>query len=305
VILVVGPSPSYQRVWTFEHFKLDHVNRAQIVEALPSGKGVNCARAARRLGSKAEILTFLGGETGEWVQQKLHEEDLPAHVIRTAVPTRSCHTLIDRLSGFVTELVEEPCSVASTDEQKYRTKFEELLSRSDLLVCIGSIPRGMSQTLYRDFIRLANKRGIPAILDAQNDALISALEMKPAVVKVNHRELAEALKAKLSPEQGIQEMLKHGCGSVLVTCGSEPAWLGWDEKIMSISLPGMVSGNATGSGDSVCAGLAIALLGKRSMADAARYALGCGIANVGFGYGRLSDDSARHWTKNIERLSDL
>ncbi len=300
MILVAGPSPSYQRVWTLSRLKVDRVNRAKRIEVLPSGKGINCARAARRIGAKAEVLTFLGGDTGRWMQEQLREERVTAHVIEVAGPTRTCNTVVDERSGEVTELVEESFPLTSADEERYRARFNELLPVTELLVCIGSVPAGISPTLYRDLIHLASKSGIPSILDAQGEALIAAMESRPVAVKINHRELRGTLRKKLAPAEGIKEMLRRGCGSVLVTHGADPAWLGSGERISQLSLPGVVGGNATGSGDSVCAGLAMGLLSKRTMEESVRYALGCGMANVGFGYGRLDEVSVRKWTQKIE-----
>ncbi len=300
MILIVAPTPSYQRIWTFSKLKLDQVNRAESIDTLASGKGVNCARAIRKLGGMAEVLTFLGGETGRWMGKQLKAEGISVHAIEVDAPTRNCNTLVDKSTGHVTELVENAFPLSVAAEQKFRQKFEQLLPSIQFVICIGTIPEGVSSALYRDVIRMTHKCGLPAIVDAQGEALRLALEAQPQAVKVNHRELAEALHMDGPPEEVMKAMLQKGCPSTLMTQGPDPAWLAVGEKIQEIPLPGTVRGNTIGAGDSVSAGLALGLLAKQSMEEATRYALACGMATVGYGYGRVHSPSVPHWAAKIQ-----
>ena len=57
----------------------------------------------------------------------------------------------------------------------------------------GSLPKGLNTSYYADIVKLANKQGLPTILDSSGQSLMDVLlsENKPSVIKPNIDELSQ------------------------------------------------------------------------------------------------------------------
>jgi tagatose 6-phosphate kinase len=135
------------------------------------------------------------------------------------------------------------------------------------VVLSGSLPPGLPAGAYAELIRLAAGAGVPAVLDTSGDALMPGVAAGPAIVKPNLAEL-EAAVGRTLPWTGPDDdaavtavaaaagqLRGGGAAAVVVTLGAggllavtaEGCW-------HAASRP--VSGNPTGAGDAVAAGLA-------------------------------------------------
>lgn len=293
MILIAAPTPSYQRRMVFDKVMLDEVNRAVEVEVIAAGKGVNCARSVIRMGSPAFVLQFLGGETGDWIASALTKEDVPARNIQVPTPTRICTTVIDRSSGMVTELVENAGHVDFKAVSEFKEVFEELVSKALVAVMTGTIPEGVEPSFYGDLLRMVRKYNLPTIVDAQGKSLLAACEQNPLLVKPNRQELEAATGVRCLDLKGlrraIQRLHRLGAVWVLVTQGACGALLSDGKSMTKVQPPKIKSYNPIGSGDSLSAGIAIALNDRKSMIEAVRFGIACATANAeSDGYGFLN-----------------
>jgi tagatose 6-phosphate kinase len=292
MIIVVGLTPSYQRVMAFERVCLDQVNRALEVNALASGKGVNCARALKYLGKRSICLTVLGGFTGNWIESSLAEEGIELKIVKTAQQTRSCTTLLDRKTGHVTELIENAAEIDEKCFEELLHSFEDILKDCRVAVCIGTLPPGMPSHFYREILRMAHARKIHTILDTQGDALLEAVQESPTIVKINVSELLVATKlngeSDVQIKKGLQRLHEKGAKSILITRGADDPILSENGSFEMIKLPSMQVLNSTGAGDSVAAGIASALSEGKPLREAVLWGIACGsVAAAGSGYGYI------------------
>ena len=195
MILVVGLSPSWQRILEYERFVVGKVNRAKQVTETASGKGINVVRVAQQLAAKARLLTVAGGYRGALLEKSLREQDIDARIVHVAAETRICQTIIAR--GFTTtELVEEAGALTKNEVRDVLSRFEMEMREAKLVVLTGTIPPGCGNGFYARLIREARRHDIPVLVDTQRMHLIDAVRRKPLLVKINQDELAAASGAR-------------------------------------------------------------------------------------------------------------
>lgn len=285
MILVVGLSPAWQRTLEYERFFVGKVNRARRVSETASGKGVNVARVAQRLGAKVRLLTVAGGHRGRLLEKSLREQGVDARIIRVTAETRICQTLLAKRFA-TTELVEESGALTKNELREVFSHFEKEVRRAKLVVLSGTVPRGCEDDFYARLVRAANRRGIPVLVDTQRVQLMNAVREGPLMVKINRDELAAATGVRCDETQGLRAAVRRlaECGAqwIVVTHGSDAAYVfpkaglkGWEFKP-----PRVEARNPIGSGDAMLAGIACALEQGKTMLEAVRLGVACGAANA-------------------------
>ncbi len=283
-ILCVGVTPALQALWQFDAFRPGEVNRAHAFTTSAAGKGVNVAHVLQTLGGQPLLLGFAGGDSGRRVISDLDRWRIRHDLVRVAVPTRTCHTLRDRSSGLVTELVEESALPTRNDWERFFRKYRARLARAALVVIAGALMPRARQDIYRRLAKLAADRDVPLIIDSQREPLQRALEYRPLVAKLNVQELENTLDRKFRSERGIirgaRQLIAAGARQVVLTDGPRGAWLIDHDRVQLFRPPRVSAVNPIGSGDAVTAGLAYGLASGRDLTAAVRLGIACGTANA-------------------------
>jgi tagatose 6-phosphate kinase len=128
---------------------------------------------------------------------------------------------------------------------------------------------------------------VPAIVDADGAPLRHALSGRPAIVKPNAEELARAMPGEgrvtshPSPDAARAEALRRaGAESVVVSLGAGGALAVTPGGSWRAHMPREISGNPTGAGDALVAGLALGLVEATPWPDRLRRATALGAAAV-------------------------
>lgn len=288
MILCVGGTPAVQRTMRFASLRAGEVNRASEVQVTASGKVVNAARVVTTLGGRAVVATFLGGDAGRFVARELAAEEVvhDAVWVEDDAPTRTCVTLLPD-GGPVTELVEEAPPVSEGDIAALEAAVTGRLPEAKVLCLTGSVPPGVPDDAYARFVRAARDAGVPALVDAQGPLLRSSLAARPFLVKPNLQEASAAL--GLDPGEdpeaealaAVDALVGSGARWALVSMGASGSVLGEAAGGRWIVEPPRVEArNPIGSGDSLAAGLLLAVARGVSVPDAAAYGTACAAANA-------------------------
>ena len=285
-VVCLGLTPVLQRTLLFDGLELDAVNRARQVVESAAGKALNTGRVLVTLGTPAETAGFNGGETGRRVSAYLKAYGVETGALTPMrASTRICTTLIDQASGTVTELVEE---APAPEQSAVRRFIRENLARTRegaMLVISGTLPPFAGDDFYVVFVQAAAAAGVPVVIDSHRTALINVLFERPLLAKLNVHELETTLQEPMNSERkilrGMRDLMGMGARNVFVTQGGKAAYL-LTPKGAWLFIPPEVRQhvNPIGSGDCTTAGIAHALLRGKRMADAIRYGLACGSANV-------------------------
>lgn len=109
---------------------------------------------------------------------------------------------------------------------------------------------------------------------------MTALNQSPAIVKINADELVKTMGIHGDIESLSQNIAAKGDCAVGVTHGGEYALLVENGKIHRYNLPQVDVVSTLGCGDSVNAGIAVALANGNILPDAFKFGLACGSANA-------------------------
>jgi 1-phosphofructokinase family hexose kinase len=280
------------------------VNRAVESEVLPSGKGINCARATVRLGGEARALLFLGGDPGEWIASELAAEGIRVDAVKVPSPTRTCTTVVEQESGAVTELVESGGAVDAAAADAFADSFGREALAADHIIITGTLPAGVEEGFYGRLLALVPGCAARTVIDTQGRPLVAALAHMPFLAKPNRHEAAAATGIATESDEGMRRAIRalHSAGAVnvLVSDGPHPAWLSDGRSLLLFHPPQADAANPIGSGDCLAAGLVAGLSRGMGLADAARLGIACGTANAaGSGYARFDATLAERLMANV------
>ena len=159
------------------------------------------------------------------------------------------------------------------------------LTRGDILVLSGSIPKPLPADFYARILARLSGRGVLTVVDATGASLLAALPYHPFLVKPNIDELSALFGASLTDRASAlpyaRELQRRGAENVLVSLGREGALLAaGDGSVMEAAAPKGKLINAVGAGDSMVAGFVAGWLESRSYAHAFRMGLAAGSASA-------------------------
>ena len=94
----------------------------------------------------------------------------------------------------------------------------------------GSLPKGLNTSYYADIVKLANKQGLPTILDSSGQSLMDVLlsENKPSVIKPNIDELSQLLDTTVTTDidslkEAVTQPIFKGIEWIIVSLGGDGA----------------------------------------------------------------------------------
>ncbi|MEV0396569.1 1-phosphofructokinase family hexose kinase [Polymorphospora rubra] len=288
---VVCPNPAIDRLQVVARFHPYEVNRVTSVRSLPGGKGMIVCRGARRLDATVAAYGFVGGFTGQVIRRGCADLDILDRHIEVEGETRVTPVVIEESTGRSTVLNERGPDITSGEAEKLLAAIAADVRAGDVVVSTGSLPPGCPPDLHARIARSALAAGATAIVDAHGEPLARVIDdvrsTPPAgrlVVKPNVHELAGVLGRDLpdlaAATAAMRDLYDETGATFVVTLGTDGAlWIDGAERL-AVDTPRVETRNATGSGDSFLAGLAVALGRGDSPADALVLASAMGAANA-------------------------
>ncbi len=282
MILSVGLNPAIDLTYHVSTLAVGATNRVHRAHAHAGGKATNVARVLHQLGEPLRLITLAGGGTGEDFLADLRSVGIPTAVVPVAGATRRTVAVID--AGDATLLNEPGPEISATEWQTFLDTYRASLSEVSVVVLSGSIPPGVPRDAYQELVGLARSAGARTILDAEGPELLSALAAQPAVVKVNLAELRTTVSRDVRGAAQVlaaaAELREAGANAVVVSRGSDGAIAVTDTGSWH-AVGASMSGNPTGAGDALAAGLAIGLARGDSWEDILIDAVALATAAVG------------------------
>ncbi len=252
-ILAVGLNPAWQHTLSFPSLCLGEVNRATGFHAGASGKAVNVARAAQRLGHAARILQVAGGETGHRLCRELDREGIGHVSIKVRAPTRVCTTCLDAVCGTMTELIGPAACIPPNAVRRLHLHLAREIPASGGIALCGTLPPGVPPEIYAQITVAARCHGLPVLLDAWRDTG-PALAAGPDILKVNRRELLHLMASRSLAKAATDCLARYQVGAVAVTDGPANAWLFTRKGAWRFRLPPLTRVvSPLGAGDTVTA----------------------------------------------------
>ena len=283
MILVVNLNASVDKRYKISEVTKGSVMRASHVDNTPGGKGIHVANVVTILKEDCIATGFLGGKTGEFIEEKLNEYNIRQDFVKIQGDTRECIAIItDDLTQ--TEILEPGPEVKISEQDEFIKKYTELIKDSDIIVASGSLPRNIPKDFYGKLIKMANDLGKKFLLDTSGELLKEGIKAKPFFIKPNKDEIEALTGRKIESVEDaiaeIKEFHRQGIELVVISLGSDGSVAGYNNKFYKVNVPKVNAVNPVGSGDSYVGGIAVALQRGYNIEDMLKYASACGTANA-------------------------
>lgn len=287
MIVSVTMNPSVDISYHLDEFILNEVNRVAHVSKTAGGKGLNVARVIHLLDVPVTATGILGGTLGTFIENQLDRDGIAHDFLKTNQESRNCIAILHE--GKQTEILEAGPHFSTKEKNEFLTHFGKFLKAGNIITISGSLPRGFDASVYTEMIRLASEQQIPVLLDCSGKVLEQVLKAKkamPDLIKPNIDELNQLLGKKLHAENldGLKTALADPLFAdiewVVVSLGAKGAFVKHNDAYFQVKIPSVQVVNPVGSGDSVVAGLAAAMLQGKSVEDIMKTAMTTGVLNA-------------------------
>jgi 1-phosphofructokinase family hexose kinase len=316
MIITVTLNAAIDKTLAVPNFRLGRRHRAVEQTSMAGGKGVNVARALKRLGQPVIATGVAGGPTGTRIIEQLTDEAILNDFVRIREESRTSTAVVDPTTGDQTEINERGPAVAEAELELFVDKLLYLAKGAAMCVFSGSLPRGVPDELYARLIAEINRLGVLTVLDSEGEALRLGTRAEPGVVTPNEPEAEELVGHEFADDddraQAMHEIVELGASEALMTLPSGCLAFtrdGQERALYSARIDaGVVESRSTvGSGDAFLAGMVAARYGGRSAEDCLRFAVACGAESVQhFGAGVLDPREVQRLLDDVtvERLSE-
>jgi 1-phosphofructokinase family hexose kinase len=308
MIVTVTLNAALDRTLTVPNFQLGHRHRASQGLTLAGGKGINVARALKRLDVPVVATGLAGGRTGTRIVEELTSEAILNDFVRIADESRTSTAVVDPTAATYTEINEWGPQVGPEELVILLDKISYLARGADMVVFAGTLPRGVDDSFYAEAIRDLNRRNVRAVLDSEGPPLRHGVEAEPFLVTPNQREAEGLVGQELGDDEdyvmALDRIADMGARNVLVTTESRSFGLFRPERkrlLFRADAPRVEPISAVGSGDVLLAAFLAARLAERPLDESLRGAVAAGAAStLEVGAGRFEPRDATRLQGSVE-----
>jgi 1-phosphofructokinase/tagatose 6-phosphate kinase len=294
MIITVTLNPALDKTLEVPNFTPGRRHRTVDQVAMPGGKGINVARAIKRLGQPVIATGIAGGATGTRIIEALNDEAILNAFVRIREESRTNTAVLDPTSGLQTEINERGPAVTQQELELFREKLLYLAKGASICVFAGSLPRGIETDAYAYLIRDVKRLGVVTVLDTDGEPLRLAMRAEPDVVSPNELEAEELVGQEFNDvedrAQAVVEMTRLGAAEAIMTVsdGCYASVLDDGHVLYRVSVAEQEARSRIGSGDAFLAGYIAARYAGRPPIECLRYGVACGAESIQhFGAGVL------------------
>jgi 1-phosphofructokinase family hexose kinase len=312
VIVTVTVNAALDRTLTVPVFQIGFRHRSSEVLTLAGGKGINVARALKRLDVPVVATGLSGGRTGTRIVEELTAEAILNDFVRIAAESRTSTAVVDPTSGTYTEINEWGPEVTVAELETLAEKLHYLARGADFVVLAGSLPRKVPTQFYAETIRELARRDVRVVLDSEGEPLGVAVQAGPFLVSPNQREAEQLVGQELEDDDdflmALDAIAEMGARNVLITLSNgcfARLRLGRKTRRLRAFAPHVDPVSGVGSGDVLLAQFLAGILDEQHLDETVRLAVAAGAASVReVGAGRFDPRVAADIAANVE-LADL
>jgi 6-phosphofructokinase 2 len=282
-IATLTANPALDASTTVPHVVPDRKLRCTEPVREPGGGGINVARAICRLQGDAIACFPAGGPTGDVLVSLLEAERVPRRVVRVRGSTRENVHLVESASGRQYRFCMPGAMLADAECKVLFDAFIDLAP--ELAVLSGSLPLGVPSDFYARATGHLHGRGARVVVDTSGEALLRCAGQGAFLIKASMHEfetlvgvpgLDEAQVGKLA----LQAVADGACEVLVVSLGAGGALWATSTEQVRLYAPPVTVRSTVGAGDSMVAGIVLALARGRALPDAMRFGVAAGSATV-------------------------
>ena len=247
----------------------------------PGGGGINVARALKNMDVDSQAIFPSGGYSGKFLNHLMEQEGIHFKAVETASHTRENFIVLDKATNLQYRFGMPGNPITQAECNQLLGEVER--STADFIVASGSLIPGMPVEIVAQVARIAKDKGAKLIIDTSGEALKMALEVGVYLLKPNLGELSSLVGKEEVSHETVDEIAKEiiargQCQMIAVSMGPQGAKLITRDEVIVISAPLVKQVSTLGAGDSMVAGMVLALSQKRSLREVIQLGVACGTA---------------------------
>lgn len=247
----------------------------------PGGGGINVSRALKNLGQSSTAIFPSGGYSGKFLLDLVTRENIPFRTIETATHTRENFIVLDTASNLQYRFGMPGNNIEEGEWKSLLTELENV--EADYIVASGSLLPGMPADIVAQVAAIAKNKGARLVLDTSGEALKKALDVGVYLLKPNLGELGSLVGQDfLEPDKVdslAREIISRGqCEIIVISMGGEGAKLITLTESYHVASPDVEEVSTLGAGDSMVAGMVLALSQNKPLNEVLQLGIACGTA---------------------------
>ena len=298
MIYTITLNPSIDYVVQAKNVQLGSLNYADFETKEPGGKGINVSRVLTKLGVENKSWGFLGGFTGDYMENRLNEENLLHDFIRIQKETR---INIKLKSTEETEINGVSPAITKEDWDKLLQQLDEVKS-GDTIVLAGSVPSSLPKDAYEIIMKKVSDRQVKVALDTKGDVLKKTISNRPFLIKPNQYELEDYFGVTIRSQEELisygKQLVVEGAQHVIISLAGDGALMIDEENVYAANAPKGKVLNSVGAGDSLVAGFLARYVETKDKLSAFQYGVASGSATA-FSIGLCEQDQVEGLVKEI------
>jgi 6-phosphofructokinase 2 len=282
MIYTLTLDPTLDKTIDVDEFVYDDVNMIVEQNRSAGGKGINVSRAIRELGGQSVALGFMGGFNGLEAEGRLTNEGIICDFTRINKETGERVVIHQRKKKTQTLLSTCPPEVEPFEIITLLNKVRQLPKGSTLIIS-GTIPPGVSDSLYAQMITLLKDSDVKVFLDADGEAMKKGVHAGPYLIKPNIHEFGRLTEKNFKDYDDIFEAIDpymNLAETAIVSMGAKGAIGASRQERFVVTPPKVAVKSSTGAGDALLAGVAYGLNKAMSFKDALTLGVACGTAST-------------------------
>jgi 1-phosphofructokinase/tagatose 6-phosphate kinase len=308
MIITVTLNTAIDRTLEVPNFRLGRRHRAVDQTTMPGGKGVNVARAIKRLGRPVIATGFAGGATGTRIVEALTAESVLTDFVRIREESRTNTSVLDPTTGVQTEINERGPAVSEREMELFRDKLLYLAQGAEICVFAGSLPRAVGVDVYAGLIRELRKLGVTTVVDTDGEPLRHAVRAEPDVVSPNVIEAEELVGHEFNDDddraQAVAEIVELGAREAIMTvsdgCFAKVATPD-GPQLYRVRVEQQEPRASVGSGDAFLAGYVACRYSGGTPEECLRFGVACGAESTQhFGAGVIDPNAVERLLSAVE-----
>ena len=284
-IVTLTVNPAIDKSTRIDHVAADRKLRCEAPQHDPGGGGINVSRVITRLGGNSLALYPAGGLLGQMLNDLLDQEQVRYHSLPIEGMTRENLTVLEKSDNRQFRFGMPGPTLREEEWQRCLDELAKLEPKPTYIVASGSLPPGVPQDFYARVAKLGKDTGSRVIVDSSGEALAAAARAGVYLLKPNMRELAQLAEHEIEDEaeqeRMAQELIANGYAEVVVvSLGAAGALLASEKGLARLRAPTVQIVSKIGAGDSMVAGIVLALVRGETLENAVRFGIAAGAAAV-------------------------
>ena len=282
MILAVCPNPSIDCTVELQSLDVGKTNRIENKIITHSGKALNVAIGASRLGAEVIASGFMYSADAAQFIDTLTKEGIKTDFVLTEGRVRMNYKIIDKRS-MMTEINDRGEVVPESKQQELINRVGELSKKASIVVMSGSLPQGVQDDFYLKLRRVIPKE-VKVVIDCEKQKLLPVLSEGVYLVKPNLAEFEAITQKRYTTKgemiEGAKKLIDMGAKHVLLSLGEEGAIL-TDGKTHLYCRSANVAVNSTvGAGDSMLSAACVMIEKGMGLDEVLRCAVAAGTASI-------------------------